>query len=92
MAVWEHANREDETGKVYVWDEIQGRSREIVDNQEYPNPIGDGNIIGGFAEGSIDRQMGGWEMQYVADFPGGIRVVIESDGRAHTAMWLTICP
>lgn len=75
---------------IWVWDEISDESKPVVDNQEYPNPIGDGNIIGGFAEATIDRDLGGWAMQDVADFPNGVRVVIESDGRAHTAIWLTV--
>ncbi len=29
-----------------------------------------------------------WETQHVIDFPGGIRVIIETDSRAHTAVWL----
>jgi hypothetical protein len=77
---------------IHVWDSISDQVKPVVDNQEYPNPIGDGNIIGGMAEAPIDRDMGGWSVECVADYPGGIRVVTESDGRNHAALWLTVCP
>lgn len=66
---------------IVAWDEIGG---EVMDMTGYSDAIED--QIG--REGPADEQRLGWEMQYVVDFPGGQRVIVETDERAHTCIWL----
>ena len=77
--------------EVLMWDEISGQSKPVPERW-HPAPAGlPGHVTEGLSCSVYDHEHGmeTWECQYVADFQGGIRVVVESDDRAHTAILLT---
>jgi hypothetical protein len=63
---------------IWVWDEIINESKPL--SAEHPL---DCNI-----EERKDGT-GGWQMDSVADFPDGVRIVVEKDERMHTAIIMT---
>ena len=71
---------------IYAWDEIRGEVLEVT---------GDSNLGSDYWDPEISKMMNsddnenGWHVDHVIDLPNGIRIVIEMDGRTHTAVWVT---
>jgi hypothetical protein len=67
---------------MYVWDEICQEAKLVTD----ANPG-----IESWEPGAADAELMPWywRTDHVIDLPDGTRIVIESDNRAHTAVWVT---